>query len=128
MRKLAPLLALVGALAGCGAPSAFVRARDGVLRLTLDEYRVVPANVTAKAGRLEIVARNTGRLTHNLVIEEFSVAPGDEPHVYAKTTTAQPGQTVRVQTEPLRPGKYRLTCTIANHDDLGQYGELRITR
>ena len=26
----------------------------------------------------------------------------------------------------LKPGKYRLTCTIANHDDLGQYGELKV--
>ena len=24
----------------------------------------------------------------------------------------------------LTPGTYRLVCTIANHDDLGQYGEL----
>ena len=26
----------------------------------------------------------------------------------------------------LKPGKYRLTCTIGNHDDLGQYGELKV--
>jgi hypothetical protein len=26
----------------------------------------------------------------------------------------------------LAPGKYRLVCTIANHDNLGQYGELKV--
>jgi hypothetical protein len=26
----------------------------------------------------------------------------------------------------LKPGKYRLICTIANHDNLGQYGELKV--
>jgi hypothetical protein len=26
----------------------------------------------------------------------------------------------------LKPGKYRLVCTIANHDNLGQYGELKV--
>jgi hypothetical protein len=28
----------------------------------------------------------------------------------------------------LEPGKYRLVCTIANHDNLGQYGELKVVR
>jgi len=28
----------------------------------------------------------------------------------------------------LKPGKYRLLCTIANHDNLGQYGELKVVR
>jgi hypothetical protein len=26
----------------------------------------------------------------------------------------------------LKPGKYRLVCTIANHDNLGQYAELKV--
>ena len=34
-----------------------------------------------------------------------------------------PGE--RVETEfTIRPGTYRLVCTIANHDDLGQIGTL----
>jgi hypothetical protein len=28
----------------------------------------------------------------------------------------------------LEPGKYRLVCTIANHDNLGQYAELKVVR
>ena len=26
----------------------------------------------------------------------------------------------------VKPGKYRVVCTIANHDNLGQYGELKV--
>ena len=28
----------------------------------------------------------------------------------------------------LKPGRYRLACTISNHDNLGQYGELKVVR
>ena len=28
----------------------------------------------------------------------------------------------------LQPGTYRLVCTIANHDDLGQYGTLKVQK
>ena len=40
------------------------------------------------------------------------------------TRTAQPGETVTTTFPQLEPGTYRLACTIANHDDLGQYGKL----
>ncbi len=40
----------------------------------------------------------------------------------------QPGEVERRDRRPSSPGKYRLVCTIANHDDLGQYGELQVVR
>ena len=36
----------------------------------------------------------------------------------------QPGETAPAIKIALQPGTYRLVCTIANHDDLGQYGTL----
>ena len=49
----------------------------------------------------------------------------DEERQYGRTPTAHPGQ--RVETAvTLKPGKYRVVCTIANHDNLGQYGELKV--
>jgi hypothetical protein len=69
----AVLLVCALALGGCGDDDVY-RTDRPVLRLTLDEYRIVPQNVVVK-----------------------------------------PGRTAR---------EYRLVCTIANHDDLGQYGEL----
>jgi hypothetical protein len=40
-----------------------------------------------------------------------------------KTPTAHAGDTVTGDAY-LQPGTYRLTCTIGNHDNLGQYGRL----
>ena len=51
-------------------------------------------------------------------------APVDVPG--GRTATMQPGQTGEPIKVTLAPGEYRLVCTIANHDDLGQYGELTV--
>lgn len=128
MRRLSALLLLgAAALAGCGDSTRYVRASDGVLRVTLDEYRLRPTNLEVRAGRIHLRAANTGRLTHNLVVESFTRESGEEPHLYGRTDTLHPGQTGS-EREPivLKPGKYRLSCTIGNHDDLGQWGELKV--
>jgi plastocyanin len=74
---------------------------------------------------VRIVATNRGRLTHNIAIVEDveEVATEDEPLEYARSRTAHAGETV-VARATLRPGRYRLVCTLANHDNLGQYGVL----
>jgi uncharacterized cupredoxin-like copper-binding protein len=130
MRRL-PALLLLGAatLAGCGGGPSYVRDRDGVLRITLDEYRVRPENFVVKAGRIHLVVRNTGRLTHNLAVQAFDREEGEQPKEYTRTDTLHPGETGSERERlVLEPGKYRLTCTIGNHDDLGQYGELKVEK
>jgi hypothetical protein len=129
MRWLAAL-PLLGALtvAGCGSGPSYTHANGGTLHITLDEYRVIPQNLTVPAGRVRIVATNKGRLTHNLAVEAWEKEDGEEPELYGRTPTLHPGETGREQAPiVLRPGKYRLTDTIGNHDDLGQYGELKVT-
>lgn len=128
MRRLAALF-LLGALtvAGCGDGPSYTSARSGVLRVTLDEYRIRPENFEVAAGRIHIEAVNKGRLTHNLAIESIDAAEGEEPTLYGRTDTLHPGERGSEQAPiTLKPGKYRLTCTIGNHDDLGQYGELKV--
>jgi plastocyanin len=113
-------------LAGCGSDAPYVPASGRAVSLRLDEYRVLPQRVTVPAGRVRIIARNVGRLTHNVAIVQFDRPLGeDEEKQYARTPTAHPGEVVRT-TANLKPGKYRLVCTIANHDNLGQYGELKV--
>jgi plastocyanin len=124
------LLALAGAaaalLAGCGSDAPYVPASGRAVSLRLDEYRVLPQRVTVPAGRVRIIARNVGRLTHNVAVVQFDRPLGeDEERQYARTPTAHPGTVVRTAVT-LKPGKYRLVCTIANHDNLGQYGELKV--
>jgi uncharacterized cupredoxin-like copper-binding protein len=130
MRRL-PALLLVGAatLVGCGGGPSYVHERDDVLKITLDEYRIRPENLEVKAGRVHFIVHNAGRLTHNLAVEAFDRPMGEEAKEYGRTDTLHPGQTGS-ERDPivLKPGKYRLTCTIANHDDLGQYGELKVVK
>lgn len=130
LRRLCAILCLFGAVAvlpGCGA-EAPVRVVDGTLRVTLDEYRIRPQSVEVRAGELRIVARNAGRLPHNVKVEELERKEGAAPRAYGGTPTARPGQTVRSRPIPLEPGVYELVCTVGNHRNLGQYGELRVLR
>jgi uncharacterized cupredoxin-like copper-binding protein len=126
-----PLLAVLAALVttGCGDEIAYTRAPDRRVDVRLDEYRVLPEHIQVTAGRVAITARNTGRLTHNLVVVQFSRPLGDEEeHQYGQPTkTLFPGETAST-TVNLKPGKYRLICTIGNHDNLGQYAELKVVR
>jgi uncharacterized cupredoxin-like copper-binding protein len=128
MRRLAALF-LLGAttLVGCGGAPSYTHVRDGVLKINLDEYRLRPENLEVPAGQIHLQVTNSGRLTHNLAIESFEHEDGEEPTLYGRTDTLHPGESGSEQ-KPivLRPGKYRLTCTIGNHDDLGQYGELKV--
>jgi uncharacterized cupredoxin-like copper-binding protein len=124
---LAAIAALAATLpAGCGSDAPYVRASGSTVHLRLDEYRILPQRVTVPAGRIRIVAHDVGRLTHNVAVVQFNRPLGeDEEKQYARTRTAHPGDVVQT-TVTLKPGKYRLVCTIANHDNLGQYGELKV--
>lgn len=125
-RVVLSLFAVSAVLSGCGAEPVAVDGRQ--LRLRLDEYRIVPQNLKVSEGRLRIVATNVGRLTHNLRVVKQD--PNDLealPEEIGGTRTAQPGETTTVTFEDLAAGKYRLVCTLGNHDDLGQYGTLEVT-
>jgi hypothetical protein len=122
----AVLAVLALGLGGCGDDHAF-RTDRPILRLKLDEYRVVPQNIVVKPGRMKFDVRNAGRLTHNLAIQ-IPQGPGEKPVELKRTETMQPGQRAAPIKLLLRPGEYRLVCTIANHDDLGQYATLTVAR
>jgi len=131
MSRSCALMAVLGAAAvaaGCGGEPAAVAVSGSTLRVKLDEYRIQPQNVRMKAGRIHLAATDDGRLTHNLVIESITDDPTKEV-VYGRTDTAHAGQTV-TERDPitLKPGRYRLACTISNHENLGQYGTLTVVR
>ena len=124
-RSILPTALLVPvamALGACGDDDVF-RTDRPILRMTLDEYRIVPQNIVAKPGRMKFAVRNTGRLTHNLVLQ-IPEGPDGKPVEIARVATMQPGETGEPIKVTLGRREYRLVCTIANHDDLGQYGKL----
>jgi plastocyanin len=122
---VAAALALGAVTAGCGGDDLDAVARRGVVRVDLREYRIDPQDWRVTAGEIRLVARNDGRLAHNLVVESVTHAQDEQPRVYAHTGTAPPGRTVST-TARLRPGTYRLACTLGHHDDLGMYGRLEV--
>ncbi len=117
-------------LAGCGE-SDVVSTDKPIVRITVDEYRIVPQNISVRRdptrnGRLKFAVRNTGRLTHNLVVQIPPKKFRAKPVEVGRVKTMQPqeeGDPIKLR---LKPGTYRLVCTIANHDDLGQTGELEV--
>jgi plastocyanin len=125
---LAGLLPVL-ALTACGEPAP-VDVDGATLEVVLDDYRITPQNVRVRPGALplRIVARNEGRLQHNVKVESLTQTDSQgTPILLGGTQSASPGHTAHA-TVRLRPGTYRLVCTIGNHDNLGQYGELVVER
>lgn len=117
---------LVGAslLAGCGAGQT-VRVGGDELRVRLSEYRIQPQAVSVPAGRVRIVARNVGLLTHNLQLERGSLDSAERP-VLASIHTLLPGASGSVIAGPLAPGTYMLVSSVDDQTTLGMAATLTV--
>lgn len=114
---------------GCGSDAETLRVDRPVIRFELDEYRIAPQDVTIRPGRIKIEATNIGRAPHNIAIQTEEEVDGEQEWVDvpgARLKTVRPGDRADPIKVTLQPGTYRIVCTIANHDDLGQYGELHV--
>src|SRR3954447_9441210 len=128
MCALAPVGVLALALPGCGGDKT-VHVRGDVVRLRLEEYRMIPQRIRVDGPHVRLVATDDGILTHNVKV--FSTTKTDSEgkpiQIGTGTPTAHPGETVTSKVLSLPPGRYRLACSIANHDDLGLHGNLIVT-
>jgi uncharacterized cupredoxin-like copper-binding protein len=98
------------------------------VRLTADEFSFAPKRVRVEGPRVRLVLSDVGRLTHNAkVLSTTEFDAEEKPTMLGGTPTAHSGETVE-ETVRLKPGTYRLACSIANHDDLGMFAELVVTR
>jgi plastocyanin len=122
-RALPFLLGAAVMLAGC-EDDPVVPVENRTIGLKLDEYRILPKRVSAPAGSLRLIIRNVGILTHNVAVETIPEVGSDDPvETIVRTATVHQNERTDVSFT-IEPGTYRLVCTIANHDDLGQTGEL----
>jgi plastocyanin len=115
VRALAVVIAAL-ALGGCGGPGPAVEAGAGRVDLVLDDYLIRPQHVRARAGQLAFDVVNRGRLGHNFRVR----GRGGEPVAIATLLPGESGS----ETVTLRPGDYKMLCTVANHEQLGMYGRL----
>lgn len=126
-RTLLLAAALLG-LAGCGGseeppdlPATVAAGKP--LMVDAKEYVFSPNRVTvkgapAKGTRQRIELDNRGTLAHNIEILD-----GD--NVVGKLRSFPAGQE-RDLTVDLPPGDYRFICTVADHDEKGMHGTLKV--
>jgi hypothetical protein len=116
--RAAALLLGLAALAGCGHTTSVPL--GGAVTVLEFEYHLTPGSVHARAGSLTFLARNFGRLTHDLVINSG-------PGALVGTKPIPPGSSARL-TVDLPPGHYTLVSNMFDDQNLGLYGSLEVTR
>lgn len=120
-RTLTLLVASALLFVSCGGSEAPVRERTGDFAVTLDDYLIRPQSLQVPAGReLTVRVTNRGRLGHTFRIR------GGTRNVLA-ITTIEPGET-KSRTFRLKAGGYTMYCVLANHEELGMYGTLKVGR
>ena len=86
--------------------------------MTLHDFRLEPQVVTARRRELTFRVVNRGRLPHNFHIRGVG-------KVRLEIGTLLPGES-ETATVTLPRGDFRMFCSISNHEELGEYGSLRL--
>jgi uncharacterized cupredoxin-like copper-binding protein len=87
------------------------------LDISETEYKLDPADPTAKAGSVTFDVANAGGVTHSLEVEGSGVEE--------ETDDIAPGQSAQL-TVDLQPGTYEIYCPIDSHKDMGMEGTLTV--
>jgi plastocyanin len=114
------VLLLVAGCAGSEPPAATapVDERGAIAITTTDDFRFVPAAVTARVGQVRIVLKNAGSYPHNISFPDL--------HATSKTVSGTPGSTTtELVLTVAHAGRYRFVCTF--HDQAGMTGSLDVT-
>ena len=114
--------------------SAAETASGSQISVALVEWKLLPEQVTARAGRVTFVVRNDGTMDH-----EFVVLRSDRHHHSLVVKKGRAVETGRLGEIPLirkgatksitlkvPRGRYVLLCNILGHYQLGQYASLRV--
>ncbi|HET9075101.1 MAG TPA: hypothetical protein VFN48_11010 [Solirubrobacteraceae bacterium] len=132
--------ALTAGLAGALAVSACGRTEalgGRHLEVALMEYRLRPAHVVARPGRLVITVANVGALPHDLVVSRATATTTTTTTpagpvtatstVAARVPNLAPGTATTV-TVDLAPGRYGLASSVGADASLGAQGTLTVAR
>jgi uncharacterized cupredoxin-like copper-binding protein len=91
------------------------------LGVSATEYHLTLSRPAVKAGVVEIELQNDGQDPHDLRVRRVGGT-----HTFS-IPLAAPGQRRTVDIH-VRPGSYRLWCSVANHAQLGMQTLLRVRR
>jgi uncharacterized cupredoxin-like copper-binding protein len=93
--------------------------KGGAIAVTETEYSIeLPGDTTLGAGRSTFEVMNEGKIGHDLAVEGGG---GKVP----KTPLIDPGKTAQLEAD-LKPGKYKLYCTVPGHEQLGMKTEVAV--
>ena len=128
---LAAAISSAGLLAITASPAE--TASGSAVSVALVEWKLLPGQVTVRAGRVTFVVRNEGTMDH-----EFLVLRSDRHHHSLKVKGGQAVETGRLGEIPkipagtskritlrVQPGKYVLLCNMLGHYQAGQFAALR---
>jgi len=121
-------------LVGCAETGTVSRAPNTLVRISERDFRIVVEPGRIRAGDVELVVRNQGPDTHELIMVRSSHSQPplrrdgltvDEEALHAVGTVegVDPHGVRRVRLH-LAPGRYELFCNMAGHFMAGMHGEL----
>jgi plastocyanin len=116
-------VALTGVVAAAffaGGPAAAI-APPARLQVVASEYNLALSRHTIKAGRAVIELANFGEDPHDLRLKRIG---GTKTYV-VRVTQSEDAATISTS---LRPGTFRLWCSLANHRALGMEAKLVVRR
>lgn len=90
---------------------------EGPVDVALQDFRLVPNALTAKAGAVTFALSNKGRYTHDFRVQGEAV--DDRAPKVGSGRALQWSVT-------LKPGEYRISCPVSNHADRGMTGTLTV--
>jgi plastocyanin len=116
--------ALLAALLGLAVLTPAAGAAPARMLVTADEWMLLTSRQSVKAGRVEIQLYNRGEDAHDIAarrVDRLGRRVGRTFHI----RETQPGELAEA-TWRLRSGKYRLWCTLREHESAGMRAGLRV--
>lgn len=102
-------------------PAAAATAFPTRVQAVADEYRFTLSRIKVPSGRVKIELANFGEDPHNLKLRRIG---GTTVHTVGETL---PGERT-VKTFKLQAGRFKLWCSLADHEALGMTATLRVVR
>lgn len=133
MRIVTRLLVVVAVTAL--AASAGAAGSKAVVSVKLVEFKVLPTPTKTVRGAVTFVAKNSGKIDHQLVVLKTNVPPAKlfvknakavETGKVGSIRVVHPGKTATL-TLQLKAGKYVLLCNVAGHYQAGQRAALTVS-
>jgi plastocyanin len=87
--------------------------------ISLIDYKLVPADITAQAGTIVLCAKNDGKAPHDLAVRD------DSDKVLGRTMVLGPDEQDQFSLE-LSAGAFDIFCTQGGHESLGMKGTLTV--